>query len=467
MLKSVGLRYFLIGLITLLMSVPLFFASTIVSERANYSRQTTEQLSREWGGAQSLNGAIMVLPVTGPEKRTKKRSVKDPLTGIVRTNKDGQIIYEEVEFEVIVHKQPLYVLPNNLNLNIDTVSQERKRGIFKVPVYTANAKQIFDFDLSTVETHIRSKDKINWEKAQLIIPMAQNKSIRGATKLLIDKKATELEPRNSKGGLISEIGDPRKLQTFELSLSFLGAQGLYATASARNTKIQINSDWAHPSFVGDYLPNERDISDSGFTATWEIPHFARAVPQISREIQENTLKKVANLGVRFYQPNDFYQQAYRVGRYGIMFIALTFLTILLLDRKSERPVHPIQYILIGLAQSMFVVLMVAFAEHFGFGAAYLIASAAVIGLITLFAFTGLKMGKVSWLVGAVLTLLYSVLYMILGSADYALLAGSVLSFGGIAATMLATRDQDWYRNTDAMKSFGTPPVFKSKADPTA
>ena len=277
---------------------------------------------------------------------------------------------------------------------------------------------------------------------------------------MVDNKEITLEPRDSKAGLISAIGDPRKMENFTLSLNFLGAQSLFATASARNTKVNINSDWAHPSFAGAYLPDSRDVSTSGFNATWEIPHFARSVPQISRESQENSLLQTASFGVRFYQPNDFYQQAYRAGRYGILFVALTFLTILLLDRNAERPVHPIQYILVGLAQSMFVVLMVAFAEQVGFALAYMIASAAVIGLITLFAYTGLKMGKVSWLVGGALSILYGVLYMILGSADYALLAGSLLSFGAIAATMMATRNQDWYSKSDALKAIGVPPVFK-------
>ena len=106
--------------------------------------------------------------------------MKDADTGVVRTNKDGHIIYEEVEFEVTVNKRPIYLLPKELTLNIDTVSQERKRGIFKVPVYTANAEQAFNFDLENLDNHLGDDDKIGWEKGATYHPYVAKQIDQGA-----------------------------------------------------------------------------------------------------------------------------------------------------------------------------------------------------------------------------------------------------------------------------------------------
>ena len=147
--------------------------------------------------------------------------------------------------------------------------------------------------------------------------------------------------------------------------------------------------------------------------------------------------------MQFFQPNDFYQKAYRAARYGILFIALTFLTVLLIEIRHEKKAHPVQYVLIGLAQAIFVLLMVAYAEQIGFAYAYLLASVATVGLITFYGLIGLKLGRRTWVLGTMLVVLYALLYLILRSADYALLAGSTLAFAALGGTMIATRNEDW------------------------
>ena len=125
------------------------------------------------------------------------------------------------------------------------------------------------------------------------------------------------------------------------------------------------------------------------------------------------------------------------------FIGLTFLTILLLDRTSERPAHPVQYLMVGLAQSVFILLMVAYAEQIGFTAAYALAATATIGLLGLFGATALKLRRRSGILIAMLTTVYAVLFLILRSADFALLAGATLAFVALALTMWLTRNEDW------------------------
>ncbi len=436
---SAGFRFFVVGLLALLMYIPLFFVGSIIDSRVSYSRSTIMDVSREWGGAQTISGPQLIIPVEGPVTRIDTREITDPITRKVTT--------EAYEVTEIKRKAPIHILPNRFDVRLDTTSEERRRGIFRVPVYTAQMEIDFDYDLSGGEFGLRDGETPLWDEAYLKISVTSNRALRGETELTVGDRALLLEPvagaDHRKGGIVAELGDPRDLGTFNLALGFNGAQNLFIAPVGRTTDIQMASDWPHPSFTGSFLPNSSEIGEEGFTATWTIPHLARALPQIARSDFDDQARQTS-LGVTFFQPNDFYQRAYRAARYGILFIALTFLTVLLIDRTSERPTHPVQYILIGLAQSVFVLLMVAYAEQIGFGAAYALASSATVGLLVMFGFTGLRLGRRTWVLGAMLVIVYAVLYLILRSADYALLAGATLSFLALAATMFATRNEQWY-----------------------
>ena len=275
--------------------------------------------------------------------------------------------------------------------------------------------------------------------------LTANRALRGDATLTVDTRDIALEPLSKdKNGIFGHIGDPRKITSYEMRVGVNGAQSLRASAVGRTSTVTFQSDWPHPSFYGDFLPDGSQISDHGFSSTWTIPHLARNLPQIAREDVDGMARQSATMGVRFITPNDFYQKAYRSANYGIMFIALTFLTILLLDRAAARPAHPVQYLLVGLAQSVFVLLMLAYAEQIGFGLAYLVASSATIAVLVMFGATALKMGRRTFVLGLLLLILYGVLDLILQSADYALLAGASLAFVALTGTMFLTRNEDWY-----------------------
>ena len=148
--------------------------------------------------------------------------------------------------------------------------------------------------------------------------------------------------------------------------------------------------------------------------------------------------------VRFLTPNDFYQKAWRASRYGLLFVSMTFLTLLRIERGRATPIHAVQYLMVGVAQALFVLLMVSYAEQIGFGAAYALSAAATIGLITVYGMTGMQLGRRALTLGGVLVLVYGVLFLVLRSADYALLAGSTLAFLALGGTMFATRNEVWY-----------------------
>ncbi|QMU58257.1 MAG: cell envelope integrity protein CreD [Boseongicola sp.] len=448
MFQSPGLRFIAVGILTLLMFIPLNMVSSVINDRANYSGQTINDLSHEWGGAQRLSGPQIIVPVTEDVTYDRRREAVDALTGLTLRDDKGNPIFEHYQETITEARPPVYLYPEDLDIQLTSRSQTRSRGIFNVPVYTTDALLNFTFNTDLIEPSSTAEEVIHWDETRLNIYLSSNRALRGEAQLTSAGRPLTLEPISQSAkkqtGITTLLGDPRETGPFVLSLTMNGAQHLAATATGRTTTVSINSDWPDPSFFGNFLPDAREITENGFTAEWIVPHLARSLPQVARENFDPTARKSASMGVRFITPNDFYQKAYRSARYGILFIALTFLTILLLDRAGKKPAHPVQYLMVGLAQSVFVLLMVAYAEQIGFGAAYLLAAGATIGLLTIFGATALKLGRRAMVLAAMLITVYAVLYLILRSADFALLAGSTLAFVALAGTMILTRNEDWH-----------------------
>jgi inner membrane protein len=445
MFRSPGLRFIAVGALALLMFIPLTLVSDIVQDRANYSESTEREISAEWGGAQLLSGPVLVVPVTEDVTYERKREATDPVTGRTLRDANNFIVYERYEETVTEDRAPLYLYPQTFDMNVTTESQVRRRGIFTVPVFTAALDLAFDFDTGGAAGLLGGKEMALWDQAELRVHLSSNRALRGEATLSAGGAPLPLEPISEGAiGIAAKTGDPRAIPGYTLKLGMNGAQSFGVAAVGRTTKVTMKSDWPDPSFTGTFLPDTSAIGPDGFTASWTVPHLARSLPQAARENLDHVARETAAMEVRFITPNDFYQKAWRSARYGILFIGLTFLTILLLDRTSERPAHPVQYLMVGLAQSVFVLLMVAYAEQIGFGAAYAVASGATIGLLTLFGSVALKLGRRTGLLAAVLVTVYGVLYLILQSADYALLAGSTLTFVALALTMWLTRNEDWH-----------------------
>ncbi|MEC7760354.1 MAG: cell envelope integrity protein CreD [Pseudomonadota bacterium] len=452
MRRSLGFRFLIVGILTVVMVIPLILASEVIDSRKDYSRTAMIEVGREWGGAQTISGPILVIPVQETIDRVVQEQVTDPTTGTIQTDQNGNPVLQSVTRRETVWNSPIYVNPNRFDVTIDTTTEMRHRGIFNVPVYRAEVAMDFDYPIDQIEAQRRGDEVIRWDGAYLALNITSNAALRGVAELTVDGDPVAIEPLASSGvrsGITADLGDPREMGDFALRLGLNGAQTLKIAPVGRQTAVTLTSDWAHPSFTGGFLPDGSTISENGFEATWTIPHLARTLPQLSRDDYTETMRDRMAFGVEYYEPNDFYQKAFRAAKYGILFIALTFLTVLLIDRHTTRPAHPVQYILIGLSQTTFVLLMVAYAEQIGFGAAYLVSSAATIILITMFGWFGLKLGLRTSVLFVMLVVLYAVLYLILQSTDYALIAGSTLAFIALAATMWMTRDEDWYGPEDA------------------
>jgi inner membrane protein len=227
------------------------------------------------------------------------------------------------------------------------------------------------------------------------------------------------------------------------SMKFAGAKRLAVLAFAKTTTFDAKSDWADPSFDGGFLPGSRTITDKGFTARWSVPFIARGVAAGG---DSRTIARLAQtaLGVTFVEPANPYQSVSRSLKYAPMFIGLVFLAYFLFESMARRRVHPAQYVLIGLAQIIFYLMLLSIAERVGFDLAFLISAGATVALISAYAgwvFESRRQGVIALVA---FTALYALIYVLMRLEDFALLVGALTSFAAIAAVMYFTRGINWY-----------------------
>jgi inner membrane protein len=231
--------------------------------------------------------------------------------------------------------------------------------------------------------------------------------------------------------------------TFAFDLDLNGSQALRFVPLGRETNVQLASTWATPSFDGAFLPDERTVTDDGFSSDWRVLHLNRNYPQQWRGT--SVALNESAFGVTLLVPVDQYQKSMRAAKYAILVIALTFLVFFFAEIRNRERVHPFQYILVGLALCLFYTLLLAASEQVAFNLAYVVAGLATIGLVTAYTRSIFASRTLSLLTGGVLLVLYGFVFVILQLQDFALLVGSIGLFVALALTMYLSRNIDWYR----------------------
>ncbi len=451
--RGKGARFFVVAVLTLLMTVPLMMLGAITSERERYSADTIRSIGGVWGAEQRLIGPMLVVPT----ERTVVRTTSD---GAVRSN---------------VQTRMMALSPDTLKIDASATTQTRSRGIFDTTVFNASAGFSGQFGKADFASKLHSDEVILWDRARIALHVSDARAFDENAVLNWGGREVDFEPAQSDltgsvsepmarsmrraaasapapGVMIALTGDPRKATgDFAFDLVLRGSGRLHVAPMGRNTEVSIAADWPHPSFDGAFLPRSREVREDGFTASWSVPYLARGFPaQMSGQNERQLLGVGARtaFGVTFYQPVNLYQKVERALKYAILFIGLTFLSVFLIELATRRRTHAVQYLLVGLAQCVFFLLLLALSEQIGFAAAYLASAAATIALLVAYIGLGMKAGRGTWVAGAVLVTLYGFLYLLLESRDYALLIGAIAAFLSVAVTMAATRNVDWWADED-------------------
>jgi inner membrane protein len=240
------------------------------------------------------------------------------------------------------------------------------------------------------------------------------------------------------------------------SLRFSGAQRIAVLAYGKTTHLTARGDWPNPGFDGGFLPATRTVSGSGYTAEWSLPFIARGVRAEGVSDTITGLDATA-LGVSFIELADPYQSVNRSVKYLPLFLGLVFLSYFIFEVTTGKRVHPAQYILVGIAQIIFYLLLLALAERIGFDFAFLLAGSATVILLSTNAgwiFSSRRYGTRAL---TLFTPIYVLIYTLLRLEDNSLLVGAIASFVAVAAAMYFTRKIDWYSSLPETGVASKPP----------
>jgi inner membrane protein len=191
------------------------------------------------------------------------------------------------------------------------------------------------------------------------------------------------------------------------------------------------------------LPVTRTVSGKGFEAEWSVPFIARGVRAEGAGDSITGLDSTA-LGVSFIEVADPYQSVNRSLKYLPLFLGLVFLSYFVFEATTGKRVHPAQYILVGIAQIIFYLLLLSLAERIGFGYGFLLGGAGTVILLSanaMWIFSSQLQGIRAL---AIFSLLYTLIYLLLRLEDNALLLGAIASFLAVALAMYFARSLDWY-----------------------
>jgi inner membrane protein len=428
-MQSITAKVLGIAMLALIMLIPLSQADGLVRERQAMRDAASTRVAEGWGGPQTLGGLVLAVP-----------------TRYETQGSDGKVVGVRDGTEIVLADEQTTVA--------DLAVDRRRVGMYEVPVYTGDVTirgRVLPEDLRRFATDTGAA----WypDKAELRLLIADTRGLQGITSITVDGRAARLSSSAARMGPYTVLSTPVRIDParntpldFALTLRIAGTESFSALPLARTNALRIRSPWPDPSFTGALLPGKRSVGAQGFDATWQVLDLNRAYGQHWDVANTDVAARLepSAVGVKLYQPGGVYQQNDRAGKYGLLFIALTFVAFFLFEVLKGLRLHPVQYLLVGAAMTSFYVLLLALSEQIGFGPAYAVAAAAVVLIVGGYAMAALRARAAGLALGGVLTLVYAILYGLIGAEQYALLIGSVVLVAVIALLMYLTRRIDWY-----------------------
>ena len=412
-----------IGFIALILLIPNAMIDGLIGERQFRQDEVGLEVSQSWGGAQAVRGPVLSIPYS-----------------TWQTWDDGKRTETQ---------HTAYFLPQKLNVEGDLKHQIRKRSIFDVVLYQAEIQLAGEFEQPDFQAlHINLED-VRWDEARLSTGIQGMTGIKDIIQVNWAGETHRMEPGTASAELLPAgvstevpVTSDGKNYTFSIPIKLNGSEYLSFEPVGKSTTVNLRSDWHSPSFEGAFLPDQREISPIGFTAQWQVLDLNRPYPQHWKDDEVKFGK--SNLSVRLIKPVDEYLKNTRSAKYAILVIGLTFLLYFFFEVLQKLLIHPFQYLLVGLALTVFYLLLLSLSEHVGFNAAYLVSSVATISLIAGYSFSVLKVKRLIFQLLLLLAAIYGFIFVLLQLEDYALLAGSAGVFIALSAVMYASRKIDWY-----------------------
>lgn len=417
---SLTIKIMVLAFLGLILLIPLEMIKSIIRERQINADAVKKEIAFQWAGKQIISGPVLNIPIR-----------------VFPLKKDTE------PYESVFH-----LMPESLTVNGDIETEKRHKSIYQAVVYTAGLDISGNFIIPEINTG--DKTEIEWNKAYYSMGISDNRGLKGSIILKTEAETLEAIPGLKDTDLFAtgitfpaNLTGNTKTFSFNIGLKISGSEGLSFSPIGKTTSVNLNSKWKSPGFTGNFLPFERMLNDSGFNAKWLVTNLNRNFPQswsgkIYKPLDDS-------FGVDFILPVDHYQKSLRSAKYGILFIALTFLALIFAELTKKENIHIFQYLLVALALVLFFSLLNAFSEYTGFNIAYVISAIPTIALISYFLRKLFRNRLTVYLIAGLLVMLYSFIFILLTLNDFAYLAGNIGLFVLLAITMILSVRLDLFK----------------------
>ncbi|QBC04248.1 cell envelope integrity protein CreD [Enterobacter cloacae] len=415
----------LLGCILLLL-VPLFMVSNLISERENYRNDVENTLRQSTSGPQKLVGPLIAIPMT-------------------------EIFYKIEDEKKVEYKKSYmhFILPESLVVTGNQHVESRSIGIYDGQIWNTDLKLKAQFNTEAMQQ--LKGETITAGKPFIVMGVGDARGIGTVSISRINGETLSVEPGAGVYGALSGIHIPltdkaleAKTFALEVSLNLAGTGSFAVVPVGRNSEMMLNSNWPHPGFMGDYLPVKHQIGGSGFQANWQSSWFANNMESWFNDKEPPEWEALPAFSVTVATPADQYQLTERAIKYAILLIALTFMAFFVFETLTGLRLHPMQYLLVGLSLVLFYLVLLAVSEHAGFTPAWIIASLVGAAMNGMYLQAVLKSWRRSGMFVLSLLGLDVVMWFLLRSEDSALLLGSAVLALALFAVMFLTRHFDWY-----------------------
>lgn len=438
MSKALALKLGLIGALLLVLLVPLGALRGLVLERQQRAAEVVEEIAASSSREQTLLGPVLL--VKGHRTIRLEQVVAE--LGATRTAVD--LRHEPVQS---------LGLPARLEIDAELATERRGRGVFTALLYHGEQRIVARIEPPPPPAALPGQIDYRVEQARLLLGLGDSRGVRGI-EVEVNGRVLAVEPgmpglADLREGLYvplpAELLDGTPLDVV-IALDLSGIGRLAVAPLGDETQVRIKSDWPHPGFSGAHLPIERDMGEKGFSARWQVSRLSSGAQRAMQACLDGAgcaaLGDTA-LSVRLVEPVDRYLMTERALKYSLLLLVVVFGMVFFVEALRGVVVHPLQYGLTGLALAVFFLLLLALAEHVGFGWAYLAAALACNALIAVYMEAVLGGRRRGWAFAGLLGVLHGLLYLLLQSEDFALLLGATGLFALLATVMLATRRLDW------------------------
>ncbi|WP_438299985.1 cell envelope integrity protein CreD [Pseudomonas sp. NMS19W] len=436
--KNLTMKLGAIALLILLLLIPLLMIDGIIDDRQQRRDGVLEDIARSSSYSQQISGPVMVVPYRKVIRTWKTRE------------KNG-----EQYLELSEERGRLYFLPERFELDGQVQTELRARGIYEARLFHAENRISGHFSLPAQLGITEDFTDYHFDAPFLAIGISDIRGIENALKLELGSQRLDFVPGTQVGwlgeGVRATLPALDTTQATELAFGFdlrlQGTGSLQVLPVGKTSRVNLSANWPHPSFIGNFLPAKREVTDQGFTADWQTSFFSTNLQEaMSRCASGNDCEAFngRSFGVSFIDPVDQYLKSDRAIKYALLFIVLTFAGFFLFEVLKSLAVHPVQYALVGVALAFFYLLLLSLSEHIGFAWAYLLSASGCVLLIGFYVCHVLRSVRHGLSFSAGLAALYGLLFGLLSAEDYALLMGSLLLFGLLGVFMVLTRNLDWY-----------------------